>query len=756
MTDSSRGPAAARDTLTVALAGLLFLLSGAAALVYQVAWQRLLALHSGVGLYSVAMIVAAFMAGLGIGSHLGGRLSARLRGGTALVAFAVLELLIGAFGSASTSLYYDWLYPRAVHLPSPSWQAAALHLAALLPPTVMMGMSLPFLVRAVVTEIEAAGRRIGWLYGINVLGAAAGAFAAPWLLLPRLGIRGTVGAAASANLVVGLGTALLALARRRAERRGGERQRPGDALAAAAGAAVSAESPGGRPLGLWLSLYALSGFVALSLEIVWFRLVDVAVKSTAFTFGTVLSIYLLGSAVGSLLGAAQIRRVRRPLRAFLLLQCAILALAAIPVIVGVALPAGTKGLGWFVEYWAAYAFFPFGRDLDRTVVVRLYLLLPLALFFVPTVLMGFSFPVLQRAVHDDPATSGRKVGALQAANIAGCTAGSLLVGLVSLQYLGAPGTLRLLVACGLVFAGVGLRYYGRSFLVPVLVLAALAAAIPGPDRLWRRLHGLVQPGALAFFDEDATSVVALTPDEGDWRLSVNGKGNSWVPYGSGHTVLGAVPATVHRAPLDVAVVGLGSGDTAWAASCRKETRSTTVFEIAAPQPRVLWRLVGFVDVPDTRRLLQDARVRIVIQDGRKALEAGETSYDVIETDATWPETAGSGNLYSFEFFSAAARRLKPGGVMCTWAPTRRVRRTFKAAFPYVLESEADEVLLGSREPLAVDLASWTARAAAVEGYLGRSRALAVQRALSTLRLSNGRPHGDLNLDLFPRDEYAVK
>ena len=192
-----------RDTPAVALAGLLFFLSGAAALVYQVAWQRLLALHSGVGLYSVAMIVAAFMAGLGIGSLLGGRFSTHLGGGRALGAFAALEIGISAFGAASTWLYYDWLYPRAVHLPSPSWQAGLLHLLVLLPPTVLMGMSLPFLVRAVVTEVEGAGRRIGWLYGVNVLGASAGALATPWVLLPFLGVRGAVLAAAAANLSVG-------------------------------------------------------------------------------------------------------------------------------------------------------------------------------------------------------------------------------------------------------------------------------------------------------------------------------------------------------------------------------------------------------------------------------------------------------------------------------------------------------------------------------------------------------------------------
>jgi spermidine synthase len=739
-----------RDTPTVACVGLLFFLSGAAALVYQVAWQRLLALDSGAGLYSVAMIVAAFMAGLGLGSHLGGRVSTRLSGRAALAAFAGLELLIGAFGAASTWIYYDWLYPWAVHLPSPSVPAGLLHLAALLPPTTLMGMSLPLLVRAIVTDVADASRRIGLLYGVNVLGAAAGAFATPWLLLPWGGLPGAVRVAAFANAFVGLGALLLARLPRAEPTAGTEGRTSG---------ARTPDSPGGRPLGLWLALYALSGFLALSLEIVWFRLLDVAVKSTAFTFGTVLAVYLLGSAVGSLAAAPRVARLRHPLRDFLLAQCTLVGLAALVVILFAAVRPSWPPLAWYSEYWAAYDFFPFGHEADLTHVVRLYVVLPLVLFFVPTVLMGFSFPILQRAVQDDPATSGRKVGVLQAANIAGCVAGSLLVGLVSLDRLGTPGTLRLLLAAAIPFALVGLRYYGRVFLAPGLALAALVLLVPGPDALWRRLHGVPGQVPLALFDEDATSVVALVPDAGRWRLSVNGKGNSRMPYGSAHTLLGAVPATVHPAPRDVAVVGLGSGDSAWAASWRKETRAVTVFEISSPQPRILRRLAGLVsddDLADLRVLLADPRVRIRIEDGRKALEAEPGLYDLIEIDATWPESSGSGNLYSVEFFRAAAARLKPGGVMCTWCPTDRVYATFRAAFPYVLEASGRPVLVGSRDPLPFEPAVWEARIATAEQYLGVRRVHQVRRTLAALHPASRGPDGTLNRDLFPRDEYAVR
>jgi hypothetical protein len=249
--------------------------------------------------------------------------------------------------------------------------------------------------------------------------------------------------------------------------------------------------------------------------------------------------------------------------------------------------------------------------------------------------------------------------------------------------------------------------------------------------------------------------VAVTPDRRKFRLSVNGKGNSRMPYGSIHTLLGAVPATVHPAPADVAVVGLGSGDTAWASAWRAETRSLTVFEISAPQPRILRRLVGLVDLADTRHLLQDPRLRVRIEDGRKALEAGEETYDLVEADATWPETGGSGNLYSVEFFAAASRRLREGGVMCTWAPTPRVTASFRAVFPHVLESPEDEVLIGSLGPLPFRPDAWAARAAASEPYLGPGRTRELLEALRRLRPAGPTPPTTLNRDLFPRDEYAV-
>jgi predicted membrane-bound spermidine synthase len=728
------------------LVGIAFFMSGAASLVYQVAWQRILALHSGVGIYSIAIIVAAFMAGLGLGSYWGGLLSARLTPRGALLAFGALELAVAVVGRLSVPLYYDLLYLRFPALYASLWRTALVHAACLLPPTCLMGMSLPFLARTMVRDAAAAGP-IGRLYAVNVLGASAGAALTPWVLVRLLGIRGAVSAAAAANLTAGL--VALACARGLSS--------TDEARGLEPAATASAPASRGRGLALWLALYAMSGFCALSLEIVWFRLLDVAVRSTAFTFGTVLALYLLGLAVGSLAASRGGHEPDAALVRFLTLQCFILAYSALAVGALVRLPAATPVFSWLVQFWRGSGSMPLVGNPDHAGLLRLYLALPLFLFGLPTALMGASFPTLQRAVQDDPRTSGLKVGLLQAANITGCVTGSLLVGLYALSWLGTTGSLRALAVCGLVFAAIGLRRRpGRFGLLAALLLVA-AVSVPGQRRLWLLLHGTT--AAPARIEEDATGVAAVVPRGRDWVVFVNGKSHSWLPFGGVHTRLGAISAAVHAAPVEVAIVGLGSGNTAWAAACRPETRDVQVFEICAPQERLLRHLAEDEDVADARRLFADPRLHVVAADGRAALALGTRRYDVIEADALWPEVAYAGNLYSEEFFTLCARRLKPGGVVCTWAPTPRVAATFARVFPYILRSGGHTILVGSYDPLPYDRPTWVERllSPAVSDYLGPkgvADALELARDLRPWKDRGRRfPESTANFDLFPRDEF---
>jgi predicted membrane-bound spermidine synthase len=735
--------------------GIAFFLSGASALIYQVTWQRLLALHSGVGIYSIAMIVAAFMVGLGLGSHLGGVASARIQPRTALIAFASLELAIGLFGLASGRLYYDWLYLKAGGLYTSPWRAGLLHFASLALPTILMGMSLPLLVRAMVRDAPHAARTIGLLYGVNVLGACTGALVTPWVLVRFHGIRGALLVAGASNLLAALfGLAAGLLAARARE--------PAARPSAGATSPPAGSSPTTLPLSAWAALFALSGFCALSLEIVWFRLIDVAVKSTAFTFGTVLAVYLLGLAAGTFIGVAIVGRLRRLVAVFLACECAMLACSALAVLALTHLPPQTPFFAWFFELWGGHRSYNLGGAWSWPPVWRLYLLLPLALYGVPTVLMGVAFTVLQRAVHDDAQGSGRRVGLLQAANIGGCVAGSLLAGLVGLSWMGSAGVLRLLVLSGLVFAAVGIARSGapRGFAGAAAGLVVLALLMPGERALWLRLHGLTaQSGGAALVAEDASGVVALTPRGGDaWRVWVNGRTHSTLPFGGIHTALGAVPAIIHPSPREVAVIGLGSGDTAWAAGCRRdETQRVRVYEICAPQLGLLNALAARPDPPaKLGRFLRDPRLDVRVADGRHALSVGEDSYDLIEMDPLPPSSPYSGNLYSMEFFTLCARRLNAGGVLCTWGPTPRVRLTFVRALPYVLELADGLILVGSNQPLRLDLAAWEERVMSegVRSYLGDDRARDVRASLRTARpASAAGPAADVNRDLEPRDEF---
>ncbi len=713
-----------------------FFCSGAAALVYQVAWQRILSFQTGVGVHSIALIVAAFMAGLGIGSEAGGRWSARVGARRALRAFALLEIAIGLFGLASTTVYYRWLYVGLGGWGGPF--RGVLDFLSLVAPTTLMGTSLPLLVRAAVRDGPGAARTIGVLYGINLLGAAAGAALTPWVLIRALGIPGALAAAAAANLAAGA----IALAVRPSADDDGHA--PGEA----------GPRRDGGPLAAWVVLYALSGFCALGLEIVWFRLVDVTVKATAFTFGSVLAVYLAGMAAGTFAGIATASRVRRPLAAFIACQCAIVGYAAASILIVAHLPAGHPVLEWVAELARTPRSYEPGARWEVADIVRLYTLVPAVAYGIPTALMGYSFVVLQRAVQDDARSSGRKVGLLQAANIAGCVAGSLAVGLGTLTWAGSAGTVRLLAAVAAILALAGARLAGPRFAVAGALLFALAALGPDNARLWPRRHGCTET---RHFHEHATGVVAVAPDDaGGWRMFVNGRSHSTLPFGGLHTTLGAAPSIVHPDPRRVAIVGLGSGDTAWAAGCRRETALVRVYEVCAPELRLLHRLAARGDISKLGVFLGDPRVEVHVADGRHALERGGESYDVIEMDALPPSSPYSGTLYSLEFFRICARRLRLGGVMCAWAPTARAAATFAKAFPHVLEIAEGRVLVGSDSPLAADHAAWRARLdrGDVRRYLGISRAERIWDHMSRARLRVPAPAEEaVNTDLFPRDEF---
>lgn len=752
----------------LALPFLVFFLSGFAAVLYQVIWQRLLVFFSGADVYSITIIVAAFMAGLGLGNVGGGKLADRLGPRASLRAFAAAELAIGIFGFFSKFLFYDVLYEQLPQLGDNVIVATMVLFASLLVPTALMGVSLPLLARALTHTVGDAGRIIGSLYGWNTLGAAAGAFTTTWILIPNIGLEGALLWGAASNLLCAAGA--LAIGARRS----------------ALPPTPVAEPDGDRsdalpalPFSSWILVYALTGLIALGFEITWFRLLGVMQKSTAFTFGTVLAVYLGGLGLGGAIGSRFVRRGIAPGRAFLLLQFALIWYAAISIAV-IMWAVGHGKPARLVAYLSDYEpYYVYGAVLalkNATLTdlssfaplgsfVMLYLAIPALIVGPPTFLMGVSFPFLQRACQSDLRVLGRRVGALLSANISGSVAGTMLTGWWLLPAFGTAATLRILIGLGALLA-IPLWQVsgGRSRLVTtagaLAITVAAMAAVPDGNTLWARLHGAAPHTVIAAEDGSGVSVLKPSKTSRDTAVFVNGIGQSWIPYGGIHTVLGALPALLHPDPKNIVIIGLGSGDTAFAAAGRSETTRIACVEIIGAQLTTLRRQSAIQPYPGLTRVLTDPRIQHVIGDGRTFVLRSEPVFDIIEMDALRPTSAYAGNLYSREYFDLLRRRLRPGGFAVTWAPTARTRHTFASVFPYAVLF--GDIMVGSSEPIVFDPSAIKHRIAAVSDYYAEAgidimRLVGPYLTAEPYRIGPGdaRQTTDLNTDLFPRDEFAL-
>jgi spermidine synthase len=767
------------------LALIVFCASGFAALLYQVIWQRLLAIFSGADVYSATIIVAAFMGGLGVGHIAGGHVADRVSRRASLVLFGAAELAVGVFGLFSGSLYYGMLYDRLGGLDLGRGAIALILFVSLLWPTFFMGASLPLLARALTDRIDRAASTVGSLYGFNTVGAAAGAIVATWVLLPAIGLEGSLQLGAALNAACAL--VMLPVAWRMP---GSDVGRvlvdPAERDDGAFGRRVRKDPPYG-PFWWWAAIYGFAGFLALSYEIVWFRLLGVVVKSTAFTFGTLLTMYLAGIGLGALVGSARASRAEQPARTFFMLQAAGGLSAGLLLALFVLLADDTRALrGYFAGYeplsvrdsvlalrTLVLNLFP-GPDAPAKApanFLRLYVMVPLLLVVPPTFLMGCAFPYLQRVVQTDPRRVGRRVGTLLLANIVGSMLGTVVTGWLLLGVLGTAATLKLLGALSSAFV-LGAVLNTRPRPTPAVALGLTAAAalvlvavMPGGALLWARLHGTTADRMIFAEDNSGLSVIKAEEDgfSGQKVVFVNGVGQSVIPYGDIHTALGALPALVHPNPRDVAIIGLGSGDTVYAAAGRPETVRVTRIEIIGPQLATLQELTRRDGYAGLRALLADPRVEHVVGDGRAYLMRTTRRFDIIEADALRPTSAYSGNLYSDAYFTLVKNRLKPNGLAATWAPTQRVHNTFIHVFPYVVSVPG--ILLGSNEPFEVDRALVAARAAdpRVREHYRRAGVDIEALVRQYLEGESGRfwpdfdraALVDLNTDLFPKDEYDL-
>jgi spermidine synthase len=651
--EPSSGRAAPEQWLPVLL--LLFVGSGAAALIYEIVWFQLLQLVIGSSAVSMAVILGTFMGGMCLGSLLLPRLvSARHH---PLRVYALLELGIGVIGIVLLflmplvgRLYTAWAGQGIAGFVARGLVAAV----CLLPPTVAMGATLP----AVARWVETTPVGVSWLgffYAGNIAGAVFGSLLAGFYLLRVFDMTTATCVAAGVNAAVALVGLTLASV-----------TAPGTTgRAAGETPPASSRAPGTAVVYL---VIALSGFSALAAEVIWTRLLGLLFGASVYTFSIILAVFLIGLGIGSSVGSMLSRTLARPRVA--LGWCQMLIVGAIAW--------SAAMLADSLPYWpvnpsiASSVWFNFQIDLARA----LWAILP------ATILWGASFPLALAAVASKGQDPGRLVGGVYAANTIGAVVGALGSSLLLVAWIGSQHAQQVMMGMSALAGLLALAPavsgkasdapklpWGRSVaLIVALGLAGMAIRtvprVPALLVAYGRYAAtwMGQAGDIFYVGEGLNSSVAVSRLS-DGALNYHNAGKiqaSSQPQDMRlERMLGHLTTLVPKNPRSVMVIGCGAGVTAGAASIDPRVERLTIVEIEPLVPHVVATYFGAQNF----NVIRNPKVHVHIDDARHYLFTTREKFDAITSDPLDPWVKGAATLYTKEFFELARQHLNPGGVV---------------------------------------------------------------------------------------------
>lgn len=678
----SPSPARLRLSPERAIIYLLCFCSGLAGLTYEVIWQRLLALVVGNASTATAAVLAAVMFGVGLGSWLASRRADHI---DPLRAYGVVEVLLGLFAVVvplgarlAAAVVPSWLLGSGLG-PGAAVARFLVAAAVVLVPATLMGATLPLLARFVELGFRGRGDPVGpsaaMVYGLNTAGAALGCLLTGYLLLGRLGVFWTGGAAAALDLAVGVAALTLARRSRPAEGPGGARP------------------PSAAPLPprLALALAATSGACILAAEGLWTRLLRVIVGHDVHAFSSMLASVLVGLALGAGLYAALPRRAKIS-RALVPALFAVLGLSLILDLAIVGRLYLMRGLD-ILEVGSSLSI---TRSHDQGLVLQL--LLAMVLVLVTALASGALLPALCAAFRprDGLAGAGQRVGQVLAANTAGSIAGAVLPVAILIPALGLQRAFLAVAALAAGAAAVswavqrglpaGFKALGPAATIVALALAGLIVPADLPRSI---LHRKIGPEHLSFqlYQEGATGTVAVVQNRinDERQLFINGVNEvtTRLVHDQSFKLLGHLGLLLHPDPEEVLVICLGAGLSAGAAS----THPVESLRVVDLERSVVAAAELFT--AENNNVLADPRVTVTVEDGRHHLRTTGGRYDVIVVDSTHPRAVDSWLLYTREFYSLARSRLGREGYLVQWLPLhglsvdefRIIVHTFLSEFP---------------------------------------------------------------------------
>ena len=689
---SSAIPAPRVAAPALLIPALLLFTSGAAALVYQVLWIKQLSLVVGVEVYAITTGISAFFAGLALGGLLFGRWADRLQ--QPVLLYAGLEVAVAILGVGATFALSLAASPFAWLEQQVGVFAWVLPFALVGIPALLMGGTLPVLVRSLAADPQQSGQAGGQLYAANTAGAIAGTLLAAFVLIATLGVRGSALAAAMLNLLAAAGALWF------------QRLQP------AQGKSPVSHCSENTPDRFALWLYSVAGGVALGYEVVWSQSIVQFMSTRTYAFAVVLATYLTGLFLGSALLARRVERIRDPWGVFglLIAGAGLIALLEIALLGRWLVLAQSAAEAWVLALGAS----------ELVGMSTRFAVAALSIVFVPTVLLGAAFPLALR-LSVGRQRVGRDVGTVVAFNTLGGIAGVMLCGFVLIPLLGLLRTLGLLaiVAAGIGYLAVRKGHQvkkGRRQAVVAVGLICVAVALLTPaDKLASLLPG-ARNAALAFYEEGRGGTVAVvTQGKGEkafQRLYIQGVSNTGdaMPSLRYMRIQALLPLLIHNGePRSALVIGFGTGITAGALTRYPGLEHRVVAELLPSVVKAAPLFKGNFNAAS------DPGVEVRLRDGRQELLRNPQRYDLITLEPPPPSAAGVVNLYSRDFYQLAASRLQSNGLVAQWLPlptqniddSRSLVRSFLDVYPYATlwTSEFHEMLLvGSMQPIELDAA----------------------------------------------------
>ncbi len=724
------------------LVAYCFLLSGATGLIYEVLWVRMLGLVFGATTLAVSTVLAAFMGGLALGSALAGRVGARVV--RPVRAYGLLEIGIALYALAVPVLFalVDNLYTILWQHFHPSFFVFSslrflLSCLMLLVPTTLMGATLPLLAAALLRCDGRTSTSVAKLYTRNLVGAIGGSIAAGFLLLPSLGVRATIHTASLINMIIGI-VAIVADRRAQVAARN-VTTLPGDATEQPAARTEASQTKNelraaeiSEP-GFWLFCAFVSGFVTISTQVAWTRMLTMIIGSSTYAFSIAVALFLLGLSTGAYVIArknlsGKLRRTlfRVEVLTALSLVFSLFIVNKIPAILI------TTGLRLKISSWGG--------------LLALQIISVALLILLPAFLMGTVMPlVLVWAGARSGNASVRLVGRSYAVNTMGAIVGAFGAGFVLIPKVSTRFTILFAAALCVIVAGLayqpgadvrdrelrrGLAAGAAAGLIVLLFLFAprmnlanlSVGAYDSLVRVIAKTRGSVADNAsqqngpgehtLLMYEEGATSTVSVRKDWDVISLGINGRTNASdredMPT---QVMLGQLPLLLAPSIKNGLVVGFASGVSA-GAMLQSPIESVECVEL---EPATVNGSRFFEHVNNLP--LNDPRLRLIIDDARTYLRVTPTRYDMIVSEPNHPWVPGVANLFTREFFQLGRDRLTTEGVFVQWLQIyqlstdslRSVLATFQKVFPHVLVFRVegatkgkDLLLVGSQTALPID------------------------------------------------------